>query len=109
MNRFGSTRGSSTRHGVLGTAVIQDRVTELLDIDAVIREAWTSIYGELDVFEEEPLPASSPLWRHPHVIVTPHNAADSEPDSLTRYILAQIAAHEAGKPLQNVVDRKRGY
>ncbi|MCA8960207.1 MAG: chemotaxis protein CheW [Planctomycetes bacterium] len=47
------TRGSSTRHGVLGTAVIQDRVTELLDIDAVIREAWTSIYGELDVFEEE--------------------------------------------------------
>lgn len=65
--------------------------------------------ASLDVFEIEPLPKESPLWHHPNVVVTPHNAADSEAESLTRYVLGQIARHEGGQPLQNVVDRMRGY
>jgi glyoxylate/hydroxypyruvate reductase A len=63
----------------------------------------------LDVFETEPLPEDSPLWAHPRVTVTPHNAAVSEPEATARYIAEQILRHEAGKPLQNVVDRSRGY
>jgi len=63
----------------------------------------------LDVFEKEPLPEESPLWTHPRVTVTPHNAAVSEPEATARYIANQILRHEAGEPFENVVDRSRGY
>jgi len=63
----------------------------------------------LDVFEKEPLPEASPLWEHPRVTVTPHNAAVSEPEATARYIADQIRRHEAGEPFQNTVDRVRGY
>lgn len=63
----------------------------------------------LDVFETEPLPADSPLWTHPGVTITPHNAADSEPGAISRYIAGEIARFEAGEPLRNLVDRSRGY
>ena len=63
----------------------------------------------LDVFETEPLPPDSPLWSHPGLVVTPHNAADTDPDAIAAYVAAQIARFEAGEPLQNVVDPARGY
>jgi len=65
--------------------------------------------ASLDVFETEPLDASSPLWGLDNVVITPHCAAWSDPRQLTRLILDQIAAHEAGRPLQNVVDRQAKY
>jgi glyoxylate/hydroxypyruvate reductase A len=63
----------------------------------------------LDVFETEPLPKDSPFWTHPKVLLTPHNAADTDPDAISRYVAAQIERYEAGHALQNVVDLKRGY
>ena len=61
------------------------------------------------MFEREPLPENSRLWEHPRVTITPHNAAVSEPEATARYIADQIRRYEAGEPLQNVVDRARGY
>ncbi|MGO4386607.1 2-hydroxyacid dehydrogenase [Microvirga sp. 2YAF29] len=63
----------------------------------------------LDVFEVEPLPQDSPLWTHPRVTISPHNAATSEPEATARYIADQIRRHEAGEALENIVDRARGY
>ncbi|RIA56274.1 glyoxylate/hydroxypyruvate reductase A [Dichotomicrobium thermohalophilum] len=65
--------------------------------------------ASLDVFETEPLPESSPLWRHPRVVVTPHNAAVSRPEPLFDYVLDQIQRFERGEGLDNVVDVQRGY
>ena len=63
----------------------------------------------LDVFKEEPLPAESPLWSHSKVTITPHCAADSDPEVICAYVARQIERHRAGKPLENLVDRDRGY
>jgi glyoxylate/hydroxypyruvate reductase A len=63
----------------------------------------------LDVFSEEPLPPQSPFWTHPRVVLTPHNAADTDPDAISSYVARQIERFEAGGALENVVDRGRGY
>lgn len=67
----------------------------------------------LDVTDPEPLPADHPLWDCPNVVITPHISGidrdrlaqsivfDIYRDNLVRYI--------EGRPLQNVVDRVRGY
>jgi glyoxylate/hydroxypyruvate reductase len=63
----------------------------------------------LDVFEVEPLPEESPLWRHPRVAISPHNAAISTPGAVLRYIAGQIEAFERGESLRNLVERARHY
>ena len=65
--------------------------------------------ASLDVYATEPLPADSPFWTHPKVVLTPHNAADTDPDEISKYVAHQIERFEAGGALENVVDRKQGY
>jgi len=65
--------------------------------------------ASLDVFSQEPLPADSRFWTHPKVVLTPHNAADTDPDEISKYVARQIGQFEAGGKLENVVDRGRGY
>ncbi len=65
--------------------------------------------ASLDVFAQEPLPADSPFWTHPKVVLTPHNAADTDPDEISKYVARQIERFEAGGALENVVDPARGY
>jgi glyoxylate/hydroxypyruvate reductase len=65
--------------------------------------------ASLDVFATEPLPPDSRFWTHPKVILTPHNAADTDPDEISKYVAQQIERFEAGGALDNVVDPARGY
>ncbi|MBR0723081.1 2-hydroxyacid dehydrogenase [Bradyrhizobium manausense] len=65
--------------------------------------------ASLDVFVQEPQPADSRFWTHPRVVLTPHNAADTDADAISAYVAEQIARFEAGGALENVVDRSRGY
>ena len=65
----------------------------------------------LDVFAKEPLPADSPLWDMPNVLVTPHVSAVS-PLYWRReveLIVENLRRYLAARPLLNVVDKTRGY
>ena len=100
------------RDGRLGGPVLINAGRGGLQVEADILAALDDGMlkaATLDVFETEPLPAESPLWRHPAVTITPHNAAISEPNAICARIADQIRRFEAGEPLDNVVDREVGY
>lgn len=65
----------------------------------------------LDVFAEEPLPPTSPLWSLPNLIVTPHTSThtpENDERSLELF-LDNLERFRRGEALRNVVDRSRGY
>jgi len=65
----------------------------------------------LDVFEEEPLPQTSPLWDLPNLLITPHSAGLTEKLWERHYSLLSenLRRFLAGNPLLCQVDKKRGY
>jgi glyoxylate/hydroxypyruvate reductase A len=65
--------------------------------------------ASLDVYAMEPLPPDSPFWTHPKVVLTPHNAADTDADEISKYVALQIERFENGHALENLVDPGRGY
>ncbi|MBG1232746.1 2-hydroxyacid dehydrogenase [Aestuariivirga litoralis] len=101
-----------SRRGPLGAPVIinagRGRQQNEDDILACLEDS-TLLAATLDVFHKEPLSTSSALWKHPRVTITPHAAADSEPATICSYVAEQIRKFEAGAPLENLVDTKRGY
>ncbi|MGB7341382.1 MAG: D-2-hydroxyacid dehydrogenase [Phototrophicaceae bacterium] len=65
----------------------------------------------LDVFEEEPLPATSPLWQLNNVIISPHvsgNADDYNAKAADLFI-ANLERYLERKPLYNQLNRDTGY
>lgn len=65
----------------------------------------------LDVFRVEPLPADSPLWEYPNVLVTPHSMSTvaGENRLLADLFSDNLYRFENGLPLVNVLDPRRLY
>jgi len=64
-----------------------------------------------DVFTAEPLPADSPLWDAPNLLITPHSSSDGDlwQRDVAKIFIDNLARFRAGEPLRNVVDPARGY
>ena len=101
-----------SRRGPFGAPVIINagRGRQQIDDDIIAALEADELHGAtLDVFATEPLPPDSPLWTHPRVTITPHCAADSDPETICAYVTDNMRKHQRGEPLANLVDRTRGY
>jgi phosphoglycerate dehydrogenase-like enzyme len=103
--RFGTMQPSARFVNVgRGQLVVQEAL-----VDALHRR-WIA-GAALDVFAHEPLTPDSPLWDVPGLIVSPHMSGDTVGwrDELGAQFVESYDLWAAGRPLPNVVDKKRGY
>ncbi len=98
-------------HGHARLTLINVGRGELVDVQALLDALDLERLGHavLDVFPEEPLPADSPLWRHPKVTVTPHHSGPSTPRQLIPDIQENLDRYAKGQAIVGAVDRSRGY
>lgn len=112
-----STRGllDERRLGLMkpGAALVNIARAPVVDYDALCRKLESGALrgAALDVFDEEPLPAESPLWETKNLMVLPHITCDG-PDYIDGVLDRWFANFERllkGRRLHNIVDRKLGY
>lgn len=86
------------------------KIVRLAALERALSEGWIA-GAALDVFETEPLPGDSPLWKMENVIVTPHTA-DAGPHTDERrlaVVLENVRRFVASEPLATVTDKARWY
>ncbi len=89
-------------HGGRGAQLDAKALIEALDSDHISGAV-------LDVTDPEPLPADHALWHHPKIILTPHIASVTQPETAANTVIANIRRYEAGFDPIGLVDRGRGY
>ena len=97
-----------------GAGVVNVGRGPIIDYDALRDQLESGRIGGavLDVFEQEPLPADSPLWTTRNLIVTPHNSSDDPAQYLPRALdifFENLGLMLKGAPMRNVIDRSLGY
>lgn len=103
--RFGVMQPSARFVNVgRGQLVVEDDLAEAL------HRRWIA-GAALDVLSREPLAPESPLWGVPDLIISPHMSGDTVGwrDELGAQFVELFESWAAGRPLANVVDKKRGY
>ena len=94
-----------------GAHVINAARGPLIDENALL-DALDSEHlatATLDVMCVEPLPSEHRFWKHPKVMITPHIASVTRPETAAKTIIEQIERFESGKPFLHTVERERGY
>ena len=107
----GMVNAALLRHGNSNLTIINVGRGDLMGVEDLLSALDSGTVGRavLDVFPEEPLPADSPLWRHPKVTITPHHSGPSTPKDLIPDILENLRRFAEGRSITGTVDRVRGY
>jgi glyoxylate/hydroxypyruvate reductase A len=95
-------RGAFVINGARGGHVVDADLLAALESGQVAAAA-------LDVFQPEPLPAEHAYWSHPKVVMTPHAASITIPESAAPQVVENLRRARAGEPLMNLVDFSAGY
>lgn len=101
---------AAARPGLILASVGRGTVIDETALLAALDDG-TVAFAALDVFEVEPLPASSRLWTHPRVLVSPHTAALSsrEEERIARRFADDATRLLDGAPMRAVVDTVEFY
>ncbi len=96
-----------------GAGLVNYSRAQLVDYDALCKKLKKGeLSAVLDVFDPEPLPASSPLWKMPNLIITPHSSSDDQelytPKTLD-LLFDNIERYLNSLPLKNVVSKRYQY
>ena len=96
-----------------GAGLVNYSRANLVDYDALRAKLEAGeMSAVLDVFDPEPLPESSPLWRTPNLIITPHCSSDDRDQYTPRtldLVLRNMHRLIKGQALTNRVSRKHQY
>ncbi len=95
-------RGAVLINSARGDLLVEDDLLKVLASGQIVG-------ASLDVFSYEPLVPDHPFWEHPRIVITPHCAAVTEPDSGARTVVENIRRLEAGEPMLHQVDFAKGY
>ncbi|WP_103308320.1 MULTISPECIES: glyoxylate/hydroxypyruvate reductase A [unclassified Pseudomonas] len=63
----------------------------------------------LDVLQQEPAASDHPFWQHPQILLTPHIAAMTQPESAFGVLLDNIRRHQRGESMLGQIDPQRRY
>ena len=98
------------RRGSFFINIGRGKIVRLAALERALAEGWIAGAG-LDVFETEPLPSDSPLWRMDNVIITPHVAGfgPHTENRRLRTVTDNVRRFVRGEPLANVADKARWY
>jgi glyoxylate/hydroxypyruvate reductase A len=107
-NLFDAARFAQMAHGA--AFVNLARGAQVVDADLIAAlESGRVQRAVLDVFRAEPLSPEHPFWVHPRITVLPHSAAQTDARSAAAIAARNVLALRAGRPLEHLVDRARGY
>ncbi len=102
------TRLRTMRPGAKLINVARGAVVDEDALTAVLQDGHLG-GATLDVFVKEPLPADSPLWQMPNVLITPHEASAPVPEAAAKVVAESLHRMRRGEPPLYPVDPKRGY
>ncbi|WP_110706985.1 glyoxylate/hydroxypyruvate reductase A [Salinicola sp. CR57] len=63
----------------------------------------------VDVLGQEPPAPDHPFWHHDRILMTPHVAAMTQPETAFPVLLDNLRRHQRGEPMSGQIDRQRGY
>jgi glyoxylate/hydroxypyruvate reductase len=95
-------KGAALINAGRGGHLVEENLIPALD-------SGTLSAAALDVFREEPLPPGHAFWHHPRILVTPHIAGTTNPNTAAPIILDNIRRCEEGRPLLHRIDPAQGY
>jgi phosphoglycerate dehydrogenase-like enzyme len=103
---------AATKRGAVLINIARGQVLDEAALIAALRSGHIGA-AALDVAEVEPLPASSPLWDMPNVLISPHSAstAPSENAKITDIFCHNLACFLDGRyaDMRNVLEKQRMY
>lgn len=96
-----------------GSGLVNYSRAQVVDYEALRRRLERrDISAILDVFDPEPLPAESPLWQTPNLIITPHCSSDDTDSYIPKTLdlmFSNLRRIFAGEPVENKVDPRLEY